>query len=82
MGKLVTRKGGRLCLFPFFVFTIFVINTLNTISLIKNYIHMNKIFSPRKKNNTYAMIYLMVALRNISKLRISRAFFTKKIGRL
>lgn len=82
MGKLVTGKGGRLSLFPFFVFTIFVFNRLNAISLIKIHTHMKKLFPPRKKDKTYAVVYLMIAFRNISKLRIDRAFSTKKSGRL
>jgi hypothetical protein len=43
---------------------------------------MNKLFPPRKKDKTYAVVYLMIAFRNISKLRIDRAFSTKKSGRL
>ena len=43
---------------------------------------MNKQISPRKNNTTYAVVYMMIAFRKLSKINIQNALITKKIGRI
>lgn len=43
---------------------------------------MNKQISPRKNNMTYAVVYMMVAFRKLSKTNIHNALIAKKSGRL
>ena len=43
---------------------------------------MNKHLSPRKNNTTYSVVYMMIAMRKLSKINMINAFITKKTGRL